>query len=1260
MRAWLTEWLVANANAKLEQGGHMQSGVALQRVFVDLPASLSRFEATNQNKVAFLAHFMAAPGIAFCDSDVASQIIDGELSPESACLQTAQSSLTANNDGAFLLIGGPGQGKSTVSQFACQLHRAALLAPFKDKLSTSQQELLTSFFPTGKSQKSAKARLTPPTEAFLPLQINLPDLSRWLAQNQTSITKPDAPAILHFLANLPSAKIAKCTLSTLIRICSEMPCLVVLDGFDEIGAQEDRSQIVTVTRELIEFLRLAKRTIKVLATTRPQGYTGELAHIGLPLREATLDLLSKEQALGYASALITAKISGHDEQQKLLNRLEEAASEPATERLMSTPLQVTILAALVQRMGRAPRERWNLFAKYFEYTYDREVERETYASRLLAEYKMHVVQIHTHVALLLQVEAEQRGGGAARMGKDQLQEVIIATLAKDGYGPANSLDLAREIIKAAEERLVFLVTPEPDSFGFEIRSLQEFMAAWALTSNAEKTKDRLKAIAKASMFRNVLLFAASRLYSELSDLRATFPDEICDSLEENDELARLACAGALLALETLEEGAALNQPTHARALMRRALPLLKLTPSEKHERLGRIANKDTAQILWEALEAELTSFGPNSGDSGARFCVQAITIPKKEWPPTLIGKFDEISVLDEKLVFWQVNNDLFLTSDIDETRAFLATLMTEKWIPNQLHRLANEYFPFLLQYEKTPEGLASRLEHLKQMETNTLQVQVDLTILQIGYGTFNLDNDTFLRDVDTIAQITPRAWRSIFIAFCSNKMPHNWQASWLITALSKYKIPLSGRYFASLCIDNLLKNSKSDLANPTTWNTLALPLPLPTSASASQQETEIPATPVQIDTLELQNIRGLQHLQFNPAQAEEGHGQWTVILGENGVGKTTLLRSLAVALRNSSDPTIWPPGAFSNSWLRQGGNADVIHEAAISVSMNGYAPQRTVIKQNGSTSVKQTPAQTRARIVPLFAYGCRRGSALGGASRKLDLSENEGPEIATLFDTGADIIHAETWLTKLDSAASKDAANAQLLETIKKALCEFLDIAQISIEADGIFITERTGLRLPFEMLSDGYLTSAGWFLDLIARWLTLAQKNQIVITPDFMQHMRGLVLIDEIDLHLHPAWQIEIVSRTRSALPQMSFVVTTHNPLTLVGAKAHEIWMLERNGDQIAIKPGEETPMFLTGGQIYRRYFGIKDIYPSQLGRDMQRFEFLAGYAGRNDAEQAEMETLKASLLKHGIEPEWDIVPREMPTAAPKKSRTRKPREKA
>ena len=140
---------------------------------------------------------------------------------------------------------------------------------------------------------------------------------------------------------------------------------------------------------------------------------------------------------------------------------------------------------------------------------------------------------------------------------------------------------------------------------------------------------------------------------------------------------------------------------------------------------------------------------------------------------------------------------------------------------------------------------------------------------------------------------------------------------------------------------------------------------------------------------------------------------------------------------------------------------------------------------------------------------------------------------------------------------------------------------------------------------------------------------------------MTGLVLIDEIDLHLHPQWQIEIISRTKKILPKMSFIVSTHNPLTLVGAKSEEILILKREDELVRVSSGIENPILLTGGQIYRQYFDIRDIYPNDLGRLLQRFSYLASYSLRNNEEEIELYDIKDKLSQAGIDHGWEITPR-------------------
>jgi hypothetical protein len=76
---------------------------------------------------------------------------------------------------------------------------------------------------------------------------------------------------------------------------------------------------------------------------------------------------------------------------------------------------------------------------------------------------------------------------------------------------------------------------------------------------------------------------------------------------------------------------------------------------------------------------------------------------------------------------------------------------------------------------------------------------------------------------------------------------------------------------------------------------------------------------------------------------------------------------------------------------------------------------------------------------------------------------------------------------------------------------------------------------------------------------------------------------------------------------------------------------------------------MLLTGGQIYNRYFGIRDVYPAEIGEALRRYGFLSGDPLRTDDEQREMVALRAKLRRQGIEPRWEETPREKRRRAPR-----------
>jgi hypothetical protein len=142
---------------------------------------------------------------------------------------------------------------------------------------------------------------------------------------------------------------------------------------------------------------------------------------------------------------------------------------------------------------------------------------------------------------------------------------------------------------------------------------------------------------------------------------------------------------------------------------------------------------------------------------------------------------------------------------------------------------------------------------------------------------------------------------------------------------------------------------------------------------------------------------------------------------------------------------------------------------------------------------------------------------------------------------------------------------------------------------------------------------------------------------------MQGLVLIDELDLYLHPVWQVVLVAALRATFPRLQFVATTHSPLITASLAPDEIVALgfdPKTGDVVRVE-NHQDPRVLTGTEIYRAYFGLDEIYPDPLGRELRDYRALAANPFRSDVEDKRMTKLHASLAARGVDPRVQPVAR-------------------
>lgn len=487
----------------------------------------------------------------------------------------------------IVLVGGPGQGKSTATQFLAQLYRAAFLgeAPVTESTELrSKLELL--------EERRAALGIAVPVARRWPIRIRLSDLADSLASSQVE-------TLVEYLAQTVSDRSNRpVTQEELVRWLHEYPWLLIVDGLDEVPNSGNRHDVMRALADFHLEVDEARADVVVVATTRPQGYSDEFDP-GYYLHQRLAEL-KPDEALAYAKGLIDVRHGeGSDSARRTLKSLERASKDVSTERLFSSPLQVSILSILIETLGDVPRTRWRLFSSYYRVISQREREKGGELSDLIREYESDINFIHREAGFQLQRRSGEAGDASSSLTKAELQSLIAERLENQGHAPEEVARLSTEFLRLATDRLVFLAMLTSEKVGFEIRSLQEFMAGEYLVEFPESVViSKLADLAPSAHWRNTLLFAIGRIYAEKEHLKAEIT-VLCHDMHENPVGARVQ-AGADLALDVLLEGAIDSQPRYARALADIAAGAVTGPVNERVRELRLVRSLPAREILMSA------------------------------------------------------------------------------------------------------------------------------------------------------------------------------------------------------------------------------------------------------------------------------------------------------------------------------------------------------------------------------------------------------------------------------------------------------------------------------------------------------------------------------------------------------------------------------------------------------------------------------------------------------------------------------------
>lgn len=622
IRRYLESELLDDQFAKLGQGGYTDSNaVPLSRVFVDLPIDATSTKFPSKENLENLTTALTPENITETSNrrptflkfffEEGRQV----LRPSANIRQPNQNSTNRYTPGRIVLVGGPGQGKTTAGQFACQLLRAALL---KATNAIYSQEVTLAL-----SRIEQQAKELPQSQVLrYPLRIDLKRLAEALAGEGDTPANSVLDYLVTYISKRSDCELKKGEFRSWLKT---YPWLLVLDGLDEVPASSNRTKMMDAIRDFVAIeAHQLDADLLILATTRPQGYSDEFDpshYCHIPLTP-----LNASEALEYGTKLAEARHPDLKSRiEELTKSLTRATTNPATVRLMESPLQVTIMLALIEGGGEPPEQRWKLFHDYYDVIYRREKERGTPFSALLGKYEPDIHWLHHRAGWMLQQRNATAGATAARLSHLEFEELVNNRLLTRGHKNSEERkQLVGSIRNAATDRLVFLVGNTANEIGFEIRSLQEFMAAeHCFDGNEFCIKSTIKAIAPYPYWRNVFLFAAGRIFFEKESLIDSLV-VICEQLNETltDNGYGEIAAGSRLALAMLTDGVARNQPENSRVLARCAARLLEAPVMDEISELPELCKGDAGDVWREEILKRLQTYDETYAPAFWKTCIK--------------------------------------------------------------------------------------------------------------------------------------------------------------------------------------------------------------------------------------------------------------------------------------------------------------------------------------------------------------------------------------------------------------------------------------------------------------------------------------------------------------------------------------------------------------------------------------------------------------------------------------------------------------
>lgn len=294
-------------------------------------------------------------------------------------------------------------------------------------------------------------------------------------------------------------------------------------------------------------------------------------------------------------------------------------------------------------------------------------------------------------------------------------------------------------------------------------------------------------------------------------------------------------------------------------------------------------------------------------------------------------------------------------------------------------------------------------------------------------------------------------------------------------------------------------------------------------------------------SFEIQNFKGIKKISVKGLPENT---RWIFLTGENGFGKTSVLQAIAAGLYGRYDSN-------GNQLLPFESEVKVLIDVKKAKIKTHYFKEGVNFSSDDSIGINEvkfddnSSSNSPKTLIQLATYGSSR-LQIAARTTKEDL-EKQSPPTYSLFNTDAVLLDIEQLLK--DTNAYRPADFKQIVAIFKELLPNLanieIDASQKNIQVkyyekddEGNLVNE----GVTFTQLAAGYRNIIAMVGDMMYR---LSMKQEVENLAD----LEGIVIIDEIELHLHPKYQKLFVQKLTELFPKIQFIASTHSPIPLLGA---------------------------------------------------------------------------------------------------------------